>query len=610
MSSFCRSGDVSVTIHFSAADEKRLQVAQEAKTTACRTRLGYSEVMLSDVLSELALRSRVGEASAITEALQTSREQQTSPVALLLEKSLVEENSFLHELASQFRLPWWDAPLPEMDDQLRTQIPARVALMWQIYPVRLREHGLYMLTYDPFQLMARQIVAHVCQEPITWCVAPRRSILAALRNGYGIGAETFDAILEGRDVDDGALDLRQEVNVLDENDAEASVVSFVNQIMREALDERATDIHIEPLEADLRIRHRIDGVLHEVPVPGKIKMLQASVISRVKIMANLNIAERRLPQDGRINLEMNGHPIDVRVATIPTVTGESISLRLLARNRFDFSLLGLSADAEASILDLLAQPNGIILLTGPTGCGKSTSLYTFLSMLNTIERRIVTVEDPVEHKLPGVMQIAIKPEIQLTFATALRSILRGDPNVIMVGEMRDFETAEIAIRAALTGHLVFSTLHTNDAIGGINRLADMGVQPFLVSSAVRAFLAQRLVRVLCPHCKKPANHAPAFLEQVGFPVAQADKIFQAVGCEYCRQTGYQGRAALFEICRVTPALQEMISESRSGEALRAKAIEEGMVPLRQSGWDRVLAGITSVEEVVRVTASELEVADE
>lgn len=566
--------------------------------------------MSGAILESIALRSRLGEESSITEALASSAEQQISPIGLLLEKRLVEENEFLRALAAQFQLPWWDAPLPAMDDALRTLFPARLALTLQIYPVRLQEDGLYVLTYDPFNLIARQTLAQVCDEPITWCVASRRGILSALRTGYGIGAETFDAILEGRDVDETAFELKQEVNVLDENDVEASVVSFVNQIMREALEERATDIHIEPLDSDLRIRHRIDGVLHEIPVPAKIKVLQASVISRVKIMANLNIAEKRLPQDGRINLEMSGHPIDVRVATIPTVTGESISLRLLARNRFDFKLLGLSQSSEESIRDLLAQPNGIILLTGPTGCGKSTSLYTFLSMLNTMERRIVTVEDPVEHKLPGVMQIAIKPEIDLTFATALRSILRGDPNVIMVGEMRDFETAEIAIRAALTGHLVFSTLHTNDAIGGITRLFDMGVQPFLVSSAVRAFLAQRLVRVLCPHCKQPADHPHAFLEQIGFPMEHADKIFHSVGCDHCRQTGYQGRAALFEICRVTPTMQEMISEGKPGEILRTKAIEEGMVPLRQDGWNRVLAGITSVEEVVRVTSSELEVADD
>ncbi len=566
--------------------------------------------MAIPVLKSLALASRLGEESQIAEVIDTSLAQQTSTIGALLEKQLVKEPEFLRQVCVQFSLPWWEAALPPMDDKLRIKFPARLALRYHLYPVRLNENNLYLLTYDPFNLIARQVIAHEMDEPITWCVATRRGIMAALRVGYGVGAETFEAILEGRDVDDGTLDFKQEVNVLDEQDPEATVVSFVNQIMREALDERATDIHVEPLENDLRIRYRIDGVLHEVPVPPKIKLLQASVISRLKIMAHLDIAERRMPQDGRINLEMEGQPIDVRVATIPTVSGESISLRLLARNRFDFSLLGLTPDAEKNIRDLITQPNGIILLTGPTGCGKSTSLYTFLSMLNTMERRIVTVEDPVEHKLTGVMQIAIKPDINLTFATALRSILRGDPNVIMIGEMRDFETAEIAIRAALTGHLVFSTLHTNDAIGGITRLADMGVQPFLVSSSVRAFLAQRLVRVLCPHCKRPAAHSLKFLEQIGFPLAQVDKIMQAVGCEQCRQTGYQGRAALFEICLVTPALQDMIVQGKSGEALRAKALQEGMVPLRQDGWNRVIAGTTTVEEVVRVTAANVDVLDE
>jgi len=497
-----------------------------------------------------------------------------------------------------------------MDEKLRQQVPARLALRHHLYPVRLNDTDLYLLTYDPFNLTSRQVIAKEIKEPVTWCVATRRAILAALRTGYGVGAETFEAILEGRDVDDAAFDLKEEVNVLDEEDPEATVVSFVNQIMRTALEERATDIHVEPLENDLRIRYRIDGVLHEVPVPVKIKMLQASVLSRIKIMANLDIAERRMPQDGRINLELDNQPIDVRVATIPTVTGESISLRLLARNKFDFALLGLTPAAERKIRELISQPNGIILLTGPTGCGKSTSLYTFLSMLNTMERRIVTVEDPVEHKLPGVMQIAVKPEIDLTFARALRSILRGDPNVVMIGEMRDFETAEIAIRAALTGHLVFSTLHTNDAIGGITRLVDMGVQPFLVASSVRAFLAQRLVRMLCPHCKKPAHHSKEFLEQAGFPMMHANRVMQAVGCEECRNSGYQGRAALFEICLVSPALQDMITAGKPGETMRTKALQEGMIPLRQDGWNRVIAGQTTIEEVVRVTAADVDVLDE
>src|SRR5271155_2693354 len=550
------------------------------------------------------MESRLGDEASIAETIDTSLAQQTSTIGALLEKQLVTEHSFLREICAQFGLPWWENALPAMDEKLRQQFPARLALRYHLYPVRLNDHDLYLLTYDPFNLTARQVIAQEIKEPVTWCVATRRAILAALRTGYGVGAETFDAILEGRDIDDATFDLKQEVNILDEEDPEATVVSFVNQIMRAALDERATDTPVEPLENDLRIRYRIDGVLHEVPVPSKIKMLQASVISRIKIMGNLDIAERRMPQDGRINLEMEGQPIDVRVATIPTVSGESISRRLLARNRFDFSLLGLTAVAERKIRDLISQPNGIILLTGPTGCGKSTSLYTFLSMLNTMERRIVTVEDPVEHKLSGVMQIAVKPEINLTFATALRSILRGDPNVIMIGEMRDFETAEIAIRAALTGHLVFSTLHTNDAIGGITRLVDMGVQPFLVSSSVRAFLAQRLVRVLCPSCKKPAQHSKAFLEQAGFPMSHAPRVMQAKGCEMCRNTGYEGRAALLEICTVTPGMEELISQGKPSEALRAKALQEGMVPLRQDGWNRVIAGVTTIEEVVRVTSAD------
>ena len=566
--------------------------------------------MTAGVLKELAVESRASDETQITASIEASLAQQTSAIGGLLEKQLVTENSFLKQLCARFALPWWEAALPPMDDKLRQSFPARLALRYQLYPVRLNDNHLYVLTYDPFNLTARQAVAHEIEEPVVWCVASRRNILAALRTSYGVGAETFDAILEGREVDDAALDLKQEVNVLDEDDSEATVVSFVNQIMREALDERATDIHVEPLENDLRIRYRIDGVLHEAPVPPRIKLLQASVVSRIKIMAHLDIAERRMPQDGRINLEMGGQPIDVRVATIPTVSGESISLRLLSRNRFDFELLGLTKEAETIIRDLIALPNGIILLTGPTGCGKSTSLYTFLSMLNTMERRIVTVEDPVEHKLSGVMQIAVKPEIDLTFARALRSILRGDPNVIMIGEMRDFETSEIAIRAALTGHLVFSTLHTNDAIGGITRLVDMGVQPFLVSSSVRAFLAQRLVRVLCPNCKAPAEHSPAFLERAGFPMAFVDRIQQAKGCEQCRHTGYQGRAALLEICLITPAMQEMIAQGKSSEILRAKAMQEGMVPLRQDGWNRVIAGVTTIEEVMRVTAADVNILDE
>src|SRR3984885_580598 len=510
---------------------------------------------LVEPLIEIAKANGFPAADPCRKIVGAAVEEQRSLIQSILESRLVDETGFLTGVSRWLEIPWWTEPITGIPAPLREKVPAKTAIRYRVVPLKEDESEIWIALFDPFDLLARQALATSLDQRIMYAMSTRTQIVQALRQGYGVGAETFEAILEGRSEEELGVDMKQETNVLDLDDSEASVVKFVNQILREALEQRATDIHVEPLQDDLQIRYRIDGVLHEVPVPPNIKVLQASVISRLKIMAHLDIAERRMPQDGRINLEMEGQPIDVRVATIPTVSGESISLRLLARNRFDFSLLGLTAVAERKIRELISQPNGIILLTGPTGCGKSTSLYTFLSMLHTMERRIVTVEDPVEHKLSGVMQIAVKPEINLTFATALRSILRGDPNVIMIGEMRDFETTEIAIRAALTGHLVFSTLHTNDAIGGITRLIDMGVQPFLIASSVRAFLAQRLVRVLCPKCKAPAMHSRTFLEQAGFPMAHASRVMQSVGCEECRHTGYQGRAALFEICMVTPGIQ-------------------------------------------------------
>ena len=384
------------------------------------------------------------------------------------------------------------------------------------------------------------------------------------------------------------------------------MVKFVNQIIREAIAERATDIHVEPLENDLRIRYRIDGILHEVAVPPQLRVLQSAIISRLKVMAHMDIAERRLPQDGRMNLHANLQEIDVRVSTIPTVNGESISLRLLSRSdqQFGFSRLDLSKKQEGTIRNLLAQPNGIILLTGPTGCGKSTSLYCFLSTINSVQRRIITIEEPVEYRLPGVSQIDVKPEIDLTFAKGLRHILRQDPNVVMVGEIRDIETADIAIRAAMTGHLVFSTLHTNDAVGGITRLLDMDVEPFLLASVVKSFIAQRLVRTICPECVEQVEYPREYLAEISFPLDLGTTFKRGRGCDSCRQTGYQGRAAIYEICVVTEPLRKLIMQKRDGGELKQCAIVEGMETLRQDGWRRVAQGRTTIEEVVRVTQTD------
>lgn len=488
---------------------------------------------------------------------------------------------------------------------VHSKLSARLALRHRVLPGCLQEDGaLRLLTYDPFDLEARQMATRVLPHSPVWVLAPRTVVMEALRQGYGVGAERFDELIEGKldDVESDAL--RQEVTVLEDSE-EATIMSFVNQIFSEAIRERATDIHIEPLENDVRIRYRVDGALQEVAVPPNVRLLQNSLISRLKIMAHLDIAERRLPQDGRLNLELGGQRYDVRIATIPSVNGESVSLRLLSRDRVELGSLGMDEGLEQKIRSLLALPNGIILVTGPTGSGKSTTLYTFLRELNKSDTRIVTIEDPVENKLDGVVQIAVKPEINLTFAAGLRSILRGDPNVIMVGEMRDLETTEIAIRGALTGHLVFSTLHTNDAVGGISRLLDMGIEPFLIASSVRAFLAQRLVRKLCPHCSQPVetdHYHDRYLQSVGFPGAQKPHLRRPVGCRECRGIGYRGRLALIEVCTISSDMQELIAARAASNVLKAKAIEEGMVPMRDYGWRKAIAGETTLEEVISVTA--------
>ncbi|MCX6846134.1 MAG: GspE/PulE family protein, partial [Verrucomicrobia bacterium] len=504
--------------------------------------------------------------AALDEVLRNAAQRQCSPIDDVLDAGVVDEERYMRELAHDLGMEWLDViPVAEVPLPLREACGPRIALRHRLLPVEITEVNgvkrLKLATFDPFNLVARQAAAQELALPIDWCMTSRKRLHEALRRLYGVGADTFEQILEGRDFDYDHLDAGEdEANVIDQDDdEEASVVKFVNQIIREALDQRATDIHVEPLSTNLRIRYRIDGRLIEVAVPENIKALQSSVIARLKIMARLDIAERRVPQDGRINLQFEGQTIDVRVATVPTVEGESVSLRLLNQEKFNLAKLGMEPFVQKKIEALLHLPNGIILITGPTGSGKSTSLYSFLSEVNHPERRIVTVEDPVENKLTGVMQIAVKSDIGLTFANALRSILRADPNIVMIGEIRDLETAEIAIRASLTGHLVFSTLHTNDAMGGISRLVDMGVEPFLVSAAVRAFLAQRLVRKLCTNCRVPRDVSLVDRRNLGIPDELQGTIYSPSGCDRCRGTGFSGRLAIYVVVLLTPAMQELVA---------------------------------------------------
>ena len=463
--------------------------------------------------------------------------------------------------------------------------------------------AVHLAHYDPLSTLDRQLVRRAVNCPIHWVLSPRRKVLAGLQKLYGVGGEIFDDLLANRDWDQDEFSFKEEINVIDEDDEEASVVKFVNQIFNEALNQRATDIHIEPLRNDLRVRYRVDGVLQRVSVPDNIVALQSSVIARVKLMAGLDIAEKRKPQDGRIALQVGGEPIDTRVATIPAIEGESISLRLLGQEQFDIERLQMLPHIRKEIDDILSRPNGIVLVTGPTGCGKSTSLFCFLSVLNSEDKKIVTIEDPVENRLEGAVQIAVKAEIGLTFASGLRSVLRGDPNVIMVGEIRDLETAEIAVQSALTGHLVFSTLHTNDSVAGITRLIDMGVEPFLIAASVRAFIAQRLVRRLCRECCVPGDYTEEFLRSVGYPVQDADKAFQANpdGCDTCNHTGYRGRTAVYELFRVTEKVQDLITNGSSKQDLQRQGMLDGFVPMRDYGWLKVAEGQTTIEEVVSST---------
>ena len=573
---------------------------------------------MKPILTELAKASGCRDVGRLEDVLSSVKATGHGSILLaIFEAGLVDEEALLSRLADELELPWIESTPEWPDDDarsLRQHCPAELALKHHLLPLGLdkkNEHPiLHLATYDPLDLARHAIASRHLDIPVAWSLAAPATIADGLQKLYGVGAETFAELLESREDEDNFDDLMigEETMILDDDtDEQASVVSFVNQILRGALEQRATDIHLEPMGRQFRIRYRIDGQLQEVPAPENIYAFQASVISRLKIMARLDIAEKRLPQDGRIQLELDGRSIDVRVATIPSVEGESISLRLLGQESFSLEKLGINERLRRTVDQLLALPNGIVLVTGPTGSGKSTTLYCFLSQINTAERRIVTIEDPVENKLPGVVQIAVKPDIDLTFARGLRSILRGDPNVVMVGEMRDLETTEIAIRAALTGHLVFSTLHTNDAIGGITRLVDMGVEPFLVSSSVRAFLAQRLVRRLCQTCRIPKILDADSVRALGFdPEGEAEvETYISSGCPTCRGTGFHGRMALFEICVLTQNMQDAIIRGATARELRAQAEQDGFVSMREYGWEKIRQGETTLEEVLSATMSDL-----
>ena len=516
----------------------------------------------------------------------------------------ISEEHFLQQLAGILGWPFLDLPRLAVPNEVRQKISTKVAFQYAVLPIKFENDALQVAVSNPFDAALLNSVQFDAQCPVQFALATKVEIEKALKKYYGVGAETLDEM----GVDEPLELLVSEDKEITEGDQEASVIKFVNQIIWEAFKDRATDIHFEPAEDELRIRYRIDGILHQTPMPPQLKRYQAALISRIKVMSGMNIAEKRLPQDGRINVRIKGEEIDIRVSTVPTVYGESVSLRLLTRGKIFLALekLGFSPAEEQAIRKHIAKPHGIFQDTGPTGSGKSTSLYAFLSTINSVHKRIITIEEPVEYELKGINQIAVRPEIGLSFAMGLRHILRQDPNVIMVGEIRDLETAEIAIRAALTGHLVFSTLHTNDAPSAFTRLIDMGIEPFLVASSVEAVMAQRLVRTICLHCRVEQKVERDYLLRIGFPEDEiaTTTFFRGAGCEECRQLGYQGRLGIYELLLLNEALRPLILNRAPSSTIAHKAIEGGMRTLRTDGWNKVKLGVTTIEEVLRVTQTE------
>jgi general secretion pathway protein E/type IV pilus assembly protein PilB len=538
--------------------------------------------------------------------LQHAQQNELSIIRAAVAQGFATEEALLESLAAVLHLPFIRLGAMTIEAGVLEKLPTRAVFQYGVIPYALENGALRVATNDPFDPGLVDALRLASGLRVKLALALQNDIANAIKKFYGVGADTVEKLMqEGERIEVAPEETLMKTDI-GELDQEASIVRFVNQIIWEAYQERATDIHLEPMEHQLRIRYRVDGVLHQTPLPAQLTRFQAAILSRIKVMANMDIAEKRLPQDGRIGMRIQGEDIDIRVSTLPTAYGESVSLRLLMRGKEFIGLrqLGLRERDEAIIRKIIEKPNGIILVTGPTGSGKSTSLYAYLHEINTIDQRIITVEDPIEYEMPGINQCNVRSEIGLTFASALRSILRQDPDIIMIGEIRDFETAEIAIRASLTGHLVFSTLHTNDAAGAVTRLLDMGVEPFLVASSLEAVVAQRLVRRLCGACKRPATPDPVFLKSVGFPLdalAAGGVIHEAAGCEKCRMTGFRGRTGLYELLEISDAIEPLILQRSSSTSIKQAAVTHGMRTLRDDGWAKVLEGITTVEEVLRVS---------
>ena len=523
----------------------------------------------------------------------------------LIRLRLASEDKVLNVLGEQQGIPFLNLKDTKIDDKTVKAVPAKFIWHYKIMPVNIDGNILTVATSNPFDMWPLDDLETHLSYKVERVLAASSDIMEAIKKYYGIGADTIEQILAdtSSEAQEAEIAAGEKIEDLEKMAESASVVKLVNQFLQQAINDRATDIHIERFREDAVLRYRIDGVLYDIQVNENIKYLYPAIVSRIKIMSNLDIVERRLPQDGRAKVKIGVKEYELRVSVMPTLYGENIVIRILPTTMlFSLSELGISPKDLVMLEDLIMRPHGIIFVTGPTGSGKTTTLYACLSKLNTPQRKIVTIEDPIEYEIKGITQTQINPKIDLTFAKMLRSMLRHDPDIMMVGEVRDMETAQITIQTALTGHLVFSTIHTNDAASGATRLIDIGIEPYLITSSVNVFIAQRLVRTICPKCKESYDLKDMSNEQE--PKAYNPKLktaYRGKGCKACNNTGYFGRTGIYEIMPLTSEISKLILQKSSSDNIKAKALEMGMHSLRQDGWDKVLAGITTVDEVIRVT---------
>ena len=557
---------------------------------------------LGDVLVEQGWLSP----EALEEGLEAQAENGERLGQILVQQKKITEQELLNALALQLDLEVMESiDDKELRFDLVEQLPIQYLKKHEIFPFESEDGTLRIAVNDPLDLEVLDDLRILYgQNEIRPVLVPAREILSAINRTYGQANDTAEQIIQdlGEEADSQHLFTELEVgeDLLDET-SEAPIIKLVNHIFSQAVKSQASDIHIEPYQQHLQVRFRLDGVLHNVLSPPR--RLHAAIVSRIKVMARLDIAEKRLPQDGRTEVKIGERLVDVRVSCLPTAFGERVVLRLLEKSGKLLSMaeIGLTAAALAEMKRLLQLSHGIILVTGPTGSGKTTTLYAALSYINSPDKNILTIEDPIEYQLDGIGQMQVNPKINLTFASGLRSMVRQDPDVILVGEIRDRETAEIAIHAALTGHLVFSTLHTNDSASAVTRLTDMGIEPFLVSTAVQAIIAQRLVRLLCPHCKETYEPEEAQWSELGSSRVVAGPIFRADGCEKCLETGYRGRTGIYEFLLLSEAIKGLVLNTSDANQINKAARAEGMASLREDGINKVMEGRTTISEVLRVT---------